>query len=67
MTRETELLEALTNLFRVCQATAGKLEEECHGLAEVGYWNSSEKAAYERAKRIIEKAIGKPVPENWGL
>jgi hypothetical protein len=56
MTERTELLEALVNLFRLCERTARMLEEEAPDLAEVGYWTGAEKAAFERARRIVERA-----------
>jgi hypothetical protein len=56
MTERTELLEALVNLFRLCERTARMLEEAAPDLAEVGYWSSAEKGAFERARRIVERA-----------
>jgi hypothetical protein len=56
MTERTELLEALVNLFRLCERTARMLEEAAPDLDEVGYWSTTERAAFERARRIVERA-----------
>jgi hypothetical protein len=56
MTERTELLEALVNLFRLCERTAQMLEKAAPDRADVGYWSSAERAAFERARRIVERA-----------
>src|SRR5262249_8258238 len=54
--RETMLLEALARLLRVSDETVRRVEENCPGLAEVGYWSRDEKDAYDRAKQIVAEA-----------
>ena len=66
MNRATECLEALSNLFRTFQKVTADYERDCPAVAELGYLTDQDRAAINRARRVlIEPYVraGLAVPE----
>ena len=66
MTRTTECLEALANLFRTFQKLAADYERDCPGVAEAGYLSDQDQAAVNRARRVLTEPYiraGVPLPQ----